>query len=176
MARKKKITDQQRRFVDEYFVDYNQTAAAIRSGYSPRSAASTACELMKNPDIQEIIELRKAQLSSRLGVSVQRIRDRLAAMAFGSIANVVDVTEYGEIRLKKIEDISEIDMSAVQELTMTKGKNGSTLKVKMYDAKGAAELLGKEQGMFKDKLDINVTGSMSDRLKSARERMNNVNK
>lgn len=171
MARKKKITDQQLRFVDEYFIDYNQTAAAIRAGYSPRSASSTACDLMKNPDIEELIEFRKAQLSSRLGVSVQRIRDRLASMAFGSIANVVDVTEDGQIKLKKIEDISEIDMSAVQELTMTKGKNGSTLKVKMYDAKGAAELLGKEQGMFRDKLDVNITGGLADRMEAARRRV-----
>jgi phage terminase small subunit len=157
IARKKGITDKQRRFVEEYFVDYNQTAAAIRAGYSPRSAGVIAAELMANPAIQELIELRRAQLSSRLNYSVQRIQDRLACMGFANIRNLVDIKD-GEVKIKNMDDISEYDSAAIQEISISKTKNGTTTKIKLVDAKGPLELLGKSVGMFKDKVEITGAG------------------
>lgn len=157
MARKKKITDKQRRFVEEYFIDNNQTAAAIRAGYSQRSAGVIAAELMANPDIQELVELQRARLSSRIGVSVQRIQDKLACMGFANMRNMVDIKD-GVVSIKNLEDISEYDSAAIQEISISKTKNGTTTKIKLVDAKGPLELLGKSVGMFKDKVEITGAG------------------
>ncbi len=43
------MTQRQRRFIDEYLVDLNGTQAAIRAGYSPKSAAVTAAKNLRNP-------------------------------------------------------------------------------------------------------------------------------
>ena len=50
---KKPITDKQKRFVREWLVDMNGTRAAIRAGYSEKSAAQTASRLMKDPAVRE---------------------------------------------------------------------------------------------------------------------------
>lgn len=54
------LNDKQRRFVDEYLVDLNATQAAIRAGYSPKTAGSQAFDLLKKPEIHEYIEERRA--------------------------------------------------------------------------------------------------------------------
>ena len=55
----KKLTPKQNCFVDEYLIDLNATQAAIRAGYSPRTARAIACENLAKPDIQEAIALAK---------------------------------------------------------------------------------------------------------------------
>ena len=113
MARKNKgPTLMQKRFVDELFVDYNQTAAAIRAGYSPRSAHSIASELRANPDIQEMIELRQAQISARTGSSVERIKHQLGSIAYANPKKFMETTKHGEIIFKDMEDIDDIDAAA----------------------------------------------------------------
>lgn len=174
MGRKKGVTLKQKRYVDELFIDYNQKAAAIRAGYSPKSASDIANELMKNPDIIELIELRQSQLSARIGITQERIRAELAALAFGNMRNFINI-EDGKVSLKDMKDISEIDSAAIQEVTVTKTKDGSITRFKIAEKKGPLELLGKTEGMFKDKLDINVTGTISERLKAARERRQRAN-
>ena len=171
MARKNKgPTLMQKRFVDELFVDYNQTAAAIRAGYSPRSAHSIASELRDNPDIQEMIELREAQISARTGSSVERIKRELASIAFVNPKNFIETTDHGEITIKNMEDIDDIDAAAIQEITVTRGRSGTTTKLKLIDKKGPLELLGKTEGMFKDKIEVEFKGGVAERLKRAKER------
>lgn len=171
MARKKKITLQQKKFIDELFIDYNQSAAAIRAGYSPRSAASIASELMANPDIQELVELRRAQLSSRTGSSVERIKNELSAMAYVNPKNFFKKTESGDIELKNMMELSDEDAAAIQEITITKGKNGVTTKIKVYEKKGPLELLGKTENMFKENVNINVKSGLAGKMEAARKRV-----
>lgn len=49
----KQLTDKQKRFVREWLVDMNGTRAALRAGYSEKSAAQTASRLMKDPAVQD---------------------------------------------------------------------------------------------------------------------------
>lgn len=173
MGKTQRVTPRQKRYVEEYHVDYNQTAAAIRAGYSPKSAKDIAADLMKNPNIIELIELKSSQLSARLGINQLRIRKELASMAFANVRNFVDVKD-GVVTVKDLGDISEIDTAAIQEITVTKTKNGTVTRMKLAEKKGPLELLGKTEGMFKDKLEIDVIGDVSNKLKSRRERLRNV--
>ena len=58
-----KLTPKQQRFIDEYLIDLNATQAAIRAGYSPRTARAIACENLAKPDIQEAIAEAKRERS-----------------------------------------------------------------------------------------------------------------
>lgn len=51
-----KLTDKQRLFITEYLIDFNQTQAAIRAGYSEKTARSIACEMLTKPYIRNEIE------------------------------------------------------------------------------------------------------------------------
>ena len=54
MTKKKPLTDKQKRFIDEYMVDYNATQAAIRAGYSEKTARYQASQNLTKLNIQEI--------------------------------------------------------------------------------------------------------------------------
>jgi len=62
------LTDQQEMFVREYLVDLNATQAAIRAGYSPKSAMSLGCQLLKNPKIDSAINALHSARAKRLGI------------------------------------------------------------------------------------------------------------
>ena len=63
------LTHKQLRFVDEYMVDGNGAAAAVRAGYSARTARTIASAMLTKFDIRRALELRQAQLSAELKVT-----------------------------------------------------------------------------------------------------------
>lgn len=63
------LTPKQRKFVDEYMVDMNGAAAAVRCGYSKKTSRSIACELLTKPDIQAELEIRGAELARELKIT-----------------------------------------------------------------------------------------------------------
>ena len=68
-----RLNNRQQRFVDEYMVDFNATQAAIRAGYSVKTAGKIGSENLKKPDISRAVEKRRAELSRRTGISVERV-------------------------------------------------------------------------------------------------------
>lgn len=60
------LTDKQQRFVDEYLIDLNATQAAIRAGYSEKTADSIGLQLLRKTQVAEAIE--EAQNLSKLNV------------------------------------------------------------------------------------------------------------
>jgi hypothetical protein len=63
------LTTKQSRFIDEYMVDMNAAAAAVRSGYSKKSSRAIACELLTKPDIQAELQARSAALARELEIT-----------------------------------------------------------------------------------------------------------
>lgn len=70
---KKPITDKQKRFVREWLVDMNGTRAAIRAGYSEKSAAQTASRLMKDPAVREYRDALLKETFDALGVTAHSL-------------------------------------------------------------------------------------------------------
>ena len=62
------LTEQKKQFVEEYLKlkCKNQAKAAIAAGYSEQSAASQACQLLKNPEVAEYLRMRKGELAQSL--------------------------------------------------------------------------------------------------------------
>lgn len=63
------MTDKQKRFCEEYMIDLNATQAAIRAGYSPKTAHQTGAENLSKPVIQNCIAQLQAEQSRRTGVN-----------------------------------------------------------------------------------------------------------
>ena len=100
MARK--LTDKQKKFVEEYLIDLNATQACIRAGYSPNRASEQAYQLLQKTTVQEAIAESMAERSRRTGINQDRIVQELARIAFVKITDVVDSD--GEINTNASDD------------------------------------------------------------------------
>lgn len=148
------MTNKQKRFIEEYLIDFNATQSAIRAGYSPHSAYIIGDENLKKPKIKAEIEKALAERSRRTGITQDRVIQELARVAFVNFNDVVD--ENGEIKT----DASADDLACVESYKVENGDSikGSSSKreVKLASKLKALELLGKHLGMFSDKFDVNM--------------------
>lgn len=148
-----KLTSKQQRFVEEYLVDLNATQAAIRAGYSTKTANEIGNENLSKPSIRMYIDQAIAERSKRTGINQDRVIRELARLAF---VNANDVIDIDEATLK--EGASEDDTAAIASVKVkvipTKEGEGVEREIKLADKIRALELLGKHLGMFTDKVKI----------------------
>lgn len=152
MARK--LTDKQKKFVEEYLIDLNATQACIRAGYSVRTANEQGAQNLAKLSIQEAISKAMAERSRRTGINQDRIVQELARIAFVKITDVVDSD--GEINTNASDD----DLACIESYKVedSDSVNGSSSKreVKLASKIKALELLGKHVGMWNDKIQVDV--------------------
>ena len=149
------MTDKQERFCEEYMIDLNATQAAIRAGYSPKTANEQGSQLLAKLSIQNRIAQLQAEQSRRTGVSADRVVRELAKIAFVNAADLIDPKTAS---LKS--DVSHDDLAAVQSVKVkTFGEDGLEQEVKLADKLRALDLLGKHLGMFNG-----ASGDTSDQL------------
>ena len=149
------MTLKQKRFVEEYLIDLNATQAAIRAGYSPRSAKQIGQENLYKPAIQNAIDKAMAERSRRTGISQDRVIMELAKIAFLNPVDVIDMdaaTVRGEANRDDTACISSVKIKTIP----TDDGAITEREVKTYDKLKALELLGKHLGMFTDKLRLDA--------------------
>ncbi len=128
------MTKKQQRFCDEYLVDCNATQAAIRAGYSEKTAYSIGVENLKKPELKNYIEQRLQDMQDKTVASAEEVMQYLTSVLRGqSSAEIVVVEGTGD-------GCSEA--RTVQKAPDEKER----LK--------AAELLGKRYGIFTDKMSL----------------------
>lgn len=114
MAQKKKknssgksgLTDKQKRFCDEYLIDMNATQAAVRAGYSKKTAYRTGCDNLKKAQIRAYIDARMAEKESELIATQDEVLRHLTAVMRGeSVSNeiVVEGMGGGESRARMVQ-------------------------------------------------------------------------
>lgn len=155
-----KLTDKQQCFVDEYLIDLNATQAAIRAGYSAKTADQQGSRMLANVKVKQAVAEKQAQRSKRTGVNQDRVVLELAKVAFAKMTDIVDSN--GKIK----EDASPDDLACIESIKYKESDNeygGSVEReVKIASKLKALELLGKHLGMWSDK--FNVTVEKSEKL------------
>mgnify|MGYP004472327801 CR=1 FL=1 len=144
-----KLTEKQQRFCDEYLIDLNATQAAIRAGYSPKTACEQASRLLANVKVQEVIAVKMAIRSKRTGINQDRVLMEIAKMAF---VNIDDVIDLNTAQVK--ETATKEDLACIQSVKIKPTEYGTEREVRMCDKKSNLELLGRHLGMFKDKVEV----------------------
>ena len=130
------MKDRQRRFADEYLIDLNAEAAAVRAGYSPRYARGKAYKLVAKSGIKEYRENRMAEKESELIADQNEVLRYLTAVMRGeSTSEEIIVEGIGDGRSK------------ARKLEKTPSEK---------DRLKAAELIGKRYGLFTDKIETDV--------------------
>ena len=155
MAKKAKLTEKQQRFVDEYLIDLNATQAAIRAGYSVKTANEQGSQNLAKLSIQQAIAEQMAERSKRTGINQDRVVLELAKIALVKMTDIVD--SQGRIKY----DASPDDLACIESVKYKESESdtGSSVEreVKIASKLKALELLGKHLGMWNDKLDVNIT-------------------
>lgn len=144
------LTPKQKRFVAEYLVDLNATAAAKRAGYSQKTAHSIGQENLTKPEIQSAIQEAQTERQQRTEITQDMVLREAAKLAFFDIRKMFD-------KNGKPLDITELDDDTaaalvgldVQDISDNDGDYvGFVKKYKMADKLRALELLGKHTGAF----------------------------
>mgnify|MGYP000544412269 CR=1 FL=1 len=114
------MKDRQRRFADEYLIDLNAEAAAVRAGYSPRYARGNAYKLVARSGIKEYIEKRMAEKESELIADQNEVLRYLTAVMRGESTSeeiIVEGIGDGRSKARKLEKTpSEKDRLKAAEL------------------------------------------------------------
>ena len=177
------LTPKQKRFCDEYLIDLNATQAAIRAGYSPKTAEQTASRLLRNVKVQEYIAKRQKELSRSTEITQERVIKELALIAFSNNADYAHVVEKKmqveaggalvdvldkdgkPVMYRTVEPVLTEELTEEQKRALAvikKGRDG--LEVKSCDKVKALELLGKHLGIFTDKIEANVNDTTRSEL------------
>jgi len=149
------MTPKQKMFVAEYLIDLNATQAAIRAGYSPKTAQIIAAQNLSKLIIQEAIQRAMSERLERTGITADMVVKELAKLGF---SNMKSFTQWGPggVKLKSSEELTDDEASCVAEVSESVTESGGTIRFKLHDKKGSLELLGKHLGMFTEKIDINA--------------------
>ena len=152
---KTELTPRQQRFVEEYLVDLNATQAAIRAGYSKKTAYSQGQRLLKHVEVERAVEEAKAERAEKTGLSADRVLRELAALSFSDVRQLY--TDKGKLR--PVSEWPDEVAAAVAGLetvhrNLTAGDSAveTILKVKRWDKPRALEMLCKHLGLFEEKV------------------------
>lgn len=177
------LTAKQKRFCDEYLIDLNATQAAIRAGYSEKTAYRTGADNLRKPQIEEYIAKRQKELSRSTEITQERVIKELALIAFSNNADYAHVVEKKmqveaggalvdvldedgkPVMYRTVEPVLTEELTEEQKRALAvikKGRDG--LEVKSCDKVKALELLGKHLGIFTDKIEANVNDTTRSEL------------
>ncbi|WP_010094391.1 terminase small subunit [Ornithinibacillus scapharcae] len=157
-----KLTEKQKRFVEEYLIDLNATQAAIRAGYSKKNADKIGPELLGKTRVTEAIEIAKKKRSKRTEITQDRVLNELAKVGFANITDFLSfstaktivgyddnepIVDYAHV--VQMKDSDEIDGAVISEVQLKDGQ----LKFKLHDKMKALQDMGRHLGMFTDKVE-----------------------
>jgi phage terminase small subunit len=147
------LNDQQARFVEEYLIDLNATQAAIRAGYSEKTAYSQGQRLLKHVEVQAALSAAQKARSDRTKIDADWVLTRLADEAEADVADLYDdnghlkpVKEWPAVWRKGL--VAGIDV--VEEFETVDGKKervGIVRKLRLSERIKRIELIGKHVGV-----------------------------
>ena len=135
LAMSKGLPNRQARFVAEYLIDMNATNAAIRAGYSKKTAGVQGPRLLGNVRVAAQIAEKTGKRLARLEITADRVLQELAKLAFYDPGALLE----SDGSMKQIKDIDDVTRMAVAGLEVTELFEGTG------DEKHAYGLLKKSQ-------------------------------
>lgn len=167
-----KLNDRQARFIDEYLIDLNGTQAAIRAGYSAKTANEQASRLLANVSVQAQLQRRMKDREQRTEINADYVLKRLVEIDQLDVLDILDsagnfkpIMEWPKTWRQTLSgvDLQEIMLGDVETVIR---------KIKWPDKLRNLELLGKHVAVsaFREQVEVNVTHTLSERMAKARER------
>lgn len=152
------LNEKQIKFCKEYLIDLNATQAAIRTGYSAKTANRIASKLLSKVDIQKKLTELRGKIAEETQITPAVILGELLRLAKADISQAFD----DKGNLKPIHEIPEDVRRAISSVEIfeefsgsgkTREYIGQTKKLKFWDKTKSLELLGKHLAIFTEKVD-----------------------
>ncbi len=145
------LNPKQAAFVREYLVDLNATQAAIRAGYSKKTAGVQGHELLKKPEIAAAVAAKGKSAADRAGATAEEILRELGRIGFSDAGQILD--ERGNCRT--LNEMPEDIRRCISSVRFS-GDGGT--EVKFWPKNQALELLGKYRAMWTEKTELSGPG------------------
>jgi phage terminase small subunit len=164
------LTAKQKRFCEEYVIDWNGTRAAIAAGYSEKTAKEIASENLTKPNIKDYIEQVREDLEKQAGISALRNLLELKKLAYSNTSQMYD----GWLTMKEYEELPENVKASISEIQTSRkitdeGESLLMVKVKMHDKMKAIDMINKMLGYnAPDKMNHSGSVSIVEQLKNTK--------
>lgn len=155
------LTPKQRQFCDEYLIDKNATQAAIRAGYSVKTAGEQGSRLLANHKVRAYLAKKTETAAQKLGITHEKVLGELAKLSFSNMQDFIRTTSDGDAYI----DLSELTRDQAAALTEVQvddyvdgrgddARDVKRIKIKLADKRAALVDLGKHLGLFVEKLEV----------------------
>lgn len=151
------MTPKQARFVAEYLIDSNGKQAAIRAGYKPSNAESTASTLLSDPKVSKAVAVGQAKALENAGITAERVLREMGRLAFSDVSRLFNANG----SLKSLHELTPDDAACIAGLEVIiknaeagDGHTDKVHKIKVWDKSKNLEMLGKHFGLFAEKLEL----------------------
>jgi phage terminase small subunit len=121
----KNLTQKQKCFVEQYLIDLNATQAAIRAGYSRKTAMEQGYQLLQKTSVSSAIQDAMQERSRRTQITQDRVLEELMAIGFANIYDAFS-TENGRLGYKSIDEFPENIQKAILEIAYVPAADGTT--------------------------------------------------
>lgn len=165
------LSAKQQRYVDEYLIDLNATQAAIRAGYSQKTAEQQGSRLLRNVQVKAAVDAGLAEQAKRTQSDGDQVLRELARGAFFDPAEMFDEHD-ALLPIHKMSARARASLAGfeVLEQKVSDGEGGEIVtgvlkKVKLVSKLGGLELLGKHHKLFTDKVEHEAGKSLETLLR-----------
>lgn len=168
------VSDREFQFCQNLLLTVNQTKAAIDAGFSEKSARQQSTRLMTRPEIQRILQILRADREDRLQVRQDNVLRHVGYIAFADPRKAFDANDRLLPPSHWPDEIAySISSIKTTELHDDDGNVvGHTNEIKFWNKNDAQTLAARHLGMLNDKVTLDVTDELADRLARARQRLN----
>lgn len=173
------ISERHLKLVNEYFANgFNKREAMRACGFSERSIPGYQHRLFNHPDVLHEIDKRRQSMNRRSEITVDRIEQEYAKLAFANLGDLLEIQDDGSAILD-LAGMSPEQRAAIAEYSVDEytdrsanedGEVVKKYKVKFHDKKGALDALAKIRGMFKEQVEVTGELSLVDRILAGRKR------
>lgn len=144
------LTFKQELFAREYLVDLNATQAAIRAGYSEKTAYSQGERLLRNVEVATVIQTNMDKRAAKIEITADKVLQEIAKLSFANLQDFYN--ENGS--LKEIHTLPRDVAAALSSSKVNLTEACAVQEIKLHDKKGSLELLGRHLKLFTDKTEL----------------------
>ena len=141
--RKFPLTSKQKQFVSEYLIDRNATQAAIRSGYSEKTAEVQGCRLLRNVKVKALVDKKTKVIEEKTDLTALKAMEEVKAIATSNVRDILDYDpKTREFSFRSPDEVPADFWKAAQEVTVmhTQDGSGTVYKVKMHPKLAALKM------------------------------------
>jgi phage terminase small subunit len=159
----------QERFIQEFLLDLNATQAAVRAGYSRKTAAEQAFALLRKPQIRKAIDEATDERAARTQADQDAVIRRLVAVAFADLGDFSQWDAEGNLTITPFEELDPEKRQAIKDVTTSvttrQGRSGEIVvsaktTLRLHDSLKALEMLCRHLGMFMDRSKVEIDGAL----------------